>query len=109
MSSNGADMQSTNNQLIAIIEDLREKRAEVDRLIAKDEEEKQRITTDLRTLNEKLARLDEGLARKYSARQDYDKTISETENAFHKILESSKTLLTVLKKEQNTLVRKSGS
>lgn len=102
-------MQSTNNQLIAIIEDLREKRAEVDRLIAKDEEEKQRITTDLRTLNEKLARLDEGLARKYSARQDYDKTISETENAFHKILESSKTLLTVLKKEQNTLVRKSGS
>jgi len=101
-------MQSTNNQLITIIEELREKRAEVDSLITRDEEEKQRIVTNIRTLNEKLARLDEGLVRKYSARQDYDKTISETENAFQKILESSKVLLTVLKKEQNALVWKSG-
>jgi Sjoegren syndrome nuclear autoantigen 1 len=34
-----------------------------------------------------------------TARTDYDKTIQETEAAYLKILESSQTLLTVLKRE----------
>lgn len=34
-----------------------------------------------------------------AARSDYDKTIQETEAAYLKILESSQTLLTVLKRE----------
>ena len=36
-------------------------------------------------------------------RNDYDRTIAETEHAYSKILESSQTLLTVLKKESQTL------
>ena len=47
-----------------------------------------------------------GLNRKYAARSEYDKAICETENAFGKILESSKALLHVIKTEGNTLKAK---
>jgi len=40
------------------------------------------------------------------ARNDYDKTIQETEAAYLKILESSQTLLTVLKRESMGLTKK---
>ena len=49
-----------------------------------------------------------GLNKKYTARAEYDKAITETENAFGKILESSKTLLHVLRKESQTLKAKVG-
>lgn len=42
-----------------------------------------------------------------ASRNEYDKTISETEAAYLKILESSQTLLTVLKRETITLTKKS--
>lgn len=40
MSQQGATLQNYNNELVKCIEDLREKREEVNRSIAKDEEEK---------------------------------------------------------------------
>ncbi|KAF5826455.1 hypothetical protein DUNSADRAFT_3036 [Dunaliella salina] len=39
-------------------------------------------------------------------RQEYDKVIGETEGAYMKILESSQTLLTVLKREAMNIQRK---
>eukprot|EP01063_Lacrimia_lanifica_P034186 TRINITY_DN626_c0_g2_i1.p2 TRINITY_DN626_c0_g2~~TRINITY_DN626_c0_g2_i1.p2 ORF type:complete len:127 (+),score=57.77 TRINITY_DN626_c0_g2_i1:64-444(+) len=95
-----------NSELISHIEHMKERRADLDRFITKEEEEKARIVNDLRILNERLARIDEGLARKYAARQEYDKTIAETENAFSKIVDSSRTLLHVLKRESNSLSNK---
>jgi Sjoegren syndrome nuclear autoantigen 1 len=46
------------------------------------------------------------LDEKYKTRADFDKTIGETENAFVKILESSQTLLHVIKKESTSLNKK---
>ena len=43
--------------------------------------------------------INEGLIRKTTARNEYDKTIQETEAAYMKILESSQTLMHVLKRE----------
>ncbi|KAL3927938.1 MAG: hypothetical protein SGPRY_002601 [Prymnesium sp.] len=88
------------------IEDLREKREEVNRSIAKDEEEKAKIQNDLRILTERLARINDNLARKISSRNEYDKTIQETEAAYSKIMESSQTLLHVLKRESVNLTKK---
>jgi hypothetical protein len=48
----------------------------------------------------------ESLKDKYQARVEFDGTIAETEAAYNKILESSQTLLTVLKREQTALVSK---
>ena len=57
-------------------------------------------------LQDRLDELNASLKKKYTARAEYDKTISETEGAFVKILESSQTLLHVLKKEGATLSKK---
>ncbi len=44
--------------------------------------------------------------RQIASRNEYDKTIAETEAAYMKILESSQTLLNVLKRETVNLVKK---
>jgi len=46
------------------------------------------------------------LVKKYEAQEDFDRTIHDTEAAFMKILESSQTLLHVLKKEDTQLSKK---
>ena len=125
------------------IEDLREKREEVNRSILRDEEEKAKIQRELTKMTERLGKLNEDLARKMQvrrpwtgvgtpatrargahrpltythtftpgttttrqARVEFDQTIQETEAAYMKILESSQTLLGVLKRESTTLTRK---
>ena len=106
MAQEGATLQNYNNELVTCIEDLRSKREEVNKSIAADEEEKAKIQNDLRILTERLARRNDNLARKIASRNEYDKTIQETEAAYMKILESSQTLLHVLKRETVNLTKK---
>ena len=109
------------------IEDLCTKRDDLQRQIMIEEEEKHKLQNDIRVLSEKLAKINESLAKKISARNEFDKTIAETESAYMKvfikfyffllkinkiffyilfqILESSQTLLNVLKRESHTLKR----
>ena len=91
--------------MVKCIEDLREKREEVNRQILKEEEEKAKIQKDLSILTDRLQKLNESLTRKQQARNEYDKTIQETEAAYMKILESSQTLLHVLKRESVNLTK----
>ena len=106
MAQQGATLQNYNNELVKCIEDLREKREEINRQILKEEEEKAKIQRDLSNLTDKLSNINESLARKLQARNEYDKTIQETEAAYMKILESSQTLLHVLKREQTKIGKK---
>ncbi|KAG5191644.1 Deflagellation inducible protein,13 kDa [Tribonema minus] len=106
MAQQGATLQNYNNELVRCIEELREKREEVNRQILKEEEEKAKIQRDLSILTERLGRVNESLARKVTARNEYDHTIQETESAYMKILESSQTLLHVLKRETSNLSKK---
>ena len=106
MAQQGASLQNYNNELVKCIEDLREKREEVVRQILKDEEEKAKIQKDLSILTDRLGRINESLMKKGAARNEYDKTIQETEAAYMKILESSQTLLNVLKRESISLGKK---
>ncbi|XP_078061718.1 microtubule nucleation factor SSNA1-like [Mustelus asterias] len=103
MSQQGAALQSYNNELVKCIEDLCTKREELNQQILQEEEEKNKLQNDIRILTEKLATVNEGLARKMASRNEFDRTIAETEAAYMKILESSQTLLTVLKREAGTL------
>lgn len=69
-------------------------------------------------LNDRLSEVEENLARKYATREEYDKTIKDTELAYHKvaatpnaahlfqILESSQALLQLLKRETAALSNK---
>mmetsp|Transcript_20600 Transcript_20600/g.66732 ORF Transcript_20600/g.66732 Transcript_20600/m.66732 type:complete len:112 (+) Transcript_20600:66-401(+) len=106
MAQAGATLQNYNNDLVRCIEELREKREDLNRSVAQDEEEKAKIQNDLRILTERLARINDNLARKVASRNEYDKTIQETEAAYSKIMESSQTLLHVLKRESVNLTKK---
>eukprot|EP00435_Cladocopium_sp_Y103_P016703 s2972_g4.t1 len=106
MASQGATLQNYNNELVKSIEDLREKREELNRQILKEEEDKAKIQKELSILTDRLQKVNESLVRKTQARNEYDKTIQETEGAYMKILESSQTLLHVLKRETVNLTKK---
>ena len=109
MANQGASLQNYNNELVKCVEDLREKREEINRQILKEEEEKAKIQRDLSILTDRLSTINESLARKIQARNEYDRTIQDTEAAHMKILESSQTLLQVLKRETVNLVKKKQS
>ncbi|KAF4743342.1 syndrome nuclear autoantigen 1 [Perkinsus olseni] len=100
------DFLNYNSELVKCIEDLREKREELNRQILKEEEDKGKIQKELAVLTDRLQRINESLVRKTQARNEYDKTIQETEAAYMKILESSQTLLHVLKRESVNLTKK---
>merc|ERR1712060_502877 len=106
MASQGASLQNYNNELVKSIEDLREKREELNRQILKEEEDKAKLQKELSILTDRLQKINESLVRKTQARNEYDKTIQETEAAYMKILESSQTLLHVLKRETVNLTKK---
>ncbi|XP_042334434.1 Sjoegren syndrome nuclear autoantigen 1 [Sceloporus undulatus] len=105
MAQQGAALQGYNNELVKCIEDLCLKREELNKQIRQEEEEKAKLQNDIRILTERLARINENLARKMASRNEFDKTIAETEAAYMKILESSQTLLNVLRKEAGNLSR----
>ncbi|XP_791762.1 Sjoegren syndrome nuclear autoantigen 1 homolog [Strongylocentrotus purpuratus] len=103
MTQQAAALQSYNNELVKCIEELCLKRDDVHKQIKQEEEEKTKVQNDLRILTEKLAKLNESLAKKIATRNEYDKTIGETEAAYMKIIESSHSLLNVLQKEAAVL------
>jgi Sjoegren syndrome nuclear autoantigen 1 len=61
-------LSNYNQELVRCIEDLREKREEVNRSILRDEEEKAKIQRELTKLTERLGKLNEDLARKMQVR-----------------------------------------
>ena len=67
------------------IEDLCTKRDELQKQILNEEEEKAKIQNDIRILSERLAKINESLAKKIASRNEYDKTIAETEAAYMKV------------------------
>lgn len=83
----------------------------MDKQIQEDLSEKNQLEKQIATLTERLARINgrtysDSLNKKIIARNDYDKAIQETEGAYLKILESSQTLLHVLKRESLNLAKK---
>jgi Sjoegren syndrome nuclear autoantigen 1 len=106
MAAEGASLQTYNTELVKCIEDLRRRRDDVHREISRQEEAKAKIQQDLALMTKRLGELNEELAKNILTRNEYDRTIQETEGAYMKILESSQTLLQVLKRETVGLHKK---
>eukprot|EP00959_Pyramimonas_sp_CCMP1952_P205826 4304268-Pyramimonas_sp.AAC.2 len=85
MAAHGAALQNHNNELVKCLEDLRDKREEISKQITREEEEKSKIQNDLTVLTKRLAQINDSIARKVASRNDYDKTIQETEAAYLKV------------------------
>ncbi|KAK2535502.1 hypothetical protein Q9233_003799 [Columba guinea] len=99
MSGPGAALRSYNEELREGLAELRARREELSGRIRDEEAERARLQGRIWVLTERLARTSESLARNLAARSELDRTIAETEAAYGKILESSQTLLDVLKEE----------
>ena len=106
MANQGASVQKYVTDLVKILENLENSRDEIDAQINKEQAEKDEIEKNIETLNIELTSVVEALKKKYTALEEYNKTIEESEGAFNKIVESSQTLLHVTKKEKNTLAKK---
>jgi Sjoegren syndrome nuclear autoantigen 1 len=106
MAAQGAALQNHNNELVKCIEDLREKRDEVMKSLKEDETEKAKVQQDLAVLTKRLSQLNESISKKNDTKTEYEKVITETEAAYLKILESSQTLLSVLKREAVNIQKK---
>ncbi|OMJ85370.1 hypothetical protein SteCoe_13344 [Stentor coeruleus] len=105
MAAQGASLQNYNNQLISCLEELKDHRTSLDTQIEKEMGEKSAIEREISELTARLSQINESLSKKLITKQEYDKAISETEGAYLKILESSQTLLHVLKRETVNLSR----
>ena len=99
-------LNNTNTELVKMMDGIIKQKNEIQTLIDQEDEEKRQIEEQMRSLAERLDTLNGSLQKKYHTRQEYDKTINETQSAFNKILESSQTLLHVLKKEGAQLNKK---
>ena len=84
-----SSLQNYNTELIKMLDTIKENREEVQVEIDAEETEKRQIEEQMKLLGLRLQEINESLSKKYNTRNEFDKTISETENAFMKILESS--------------------
>ena len=98
MAQQGAALQTYNNELVKCLEELCER--EIDKEHA---ERKAVLDSQLIQLTAKINAMDASLARKLQTKEEYDKTIRESEEAYMKILESSQVLLNVVKKDTMNL------
>lgn len=71
--------------LFSGIEDLCSKRDELHKQILDEEEEKKKIQNDIKILTERLAKINESLSKKIASRNEFDRTIAETEAAYMKV------------------------
>ena len=99
---------------MSCLENLKEQRYAVEQDIQADMIEKTNVEKRIAVLTEKLAQVNgefylESLHKQIDVRNSYDRTIQETEGAYIKILESSQTLLHVLKRESVNLAKKAKS
>ncbi|XP_020293439.1 Sjoegren syndrome nuclear autoantigen 1 homolog isoform X1 [Pseudomyrmex gracilis] len=106
MSQHGAALQTYNQELVKLfvgLEEMKLKRSELQAQIEAQEEEKNNLQREIEKMSCKLTQLNDSLAKRISVRNEYDRTISDTETAYIKILESSQLLLNMIKKEAVSL------
>uniref|UniRef100_A0A6C0C3B3 Uncharacterized protein n=1 Tax=viral metagenome TaxID=1070528 RepID=A0A6C0C3B3_9ZZZZ len=99
-------MENYNTQLVNCIDEMHEKRKFIVKKIAKKEEKKTTLLETMTKLQKELTVIDEDLVKCKCVEIKYDQTIKETEIAYMKILESSQTLLHIIKRESNKISKK---
>ncbi|XP_076661735.1 uncharacterized protein LOC143365444 isoform X2 [Halictus rubicundus] len=88
---------------INCLEDMKSKRSELQIQIDSQEDEKNNLQREIEKLSYKLTRLNDSLSQRIAVRNEYDRTIADTETAYIKILESSQLLLNMIKREATNL------
>ncbi|KAK0182890.1 hypothetical protein PV327_000977 [Microctonus hyperodae] len=103
MSQHGAALQTYNQELVKCLEAMKMRRSELQAQIDAQEDEKNNLQREIEKMTYKLSRLNDSLEKRINARNEYDRTIADTEAAYMKILESSQILLNMIKREATSL------
>ncbi|XP_011049805.1 PREDICTED: Sjoegren syndrome nuclear autoantigen 1 homolog isoform X1 [Acromyrmex echinatior] len=103
MSQHGAALQTYNQELVKCLEEMKVRRFELQAQIESQEEEKNNLQREIEKMSCKLTQLNDSLTKRITIRNEYDRTIADTEAAYVKILESSQLLLNMIKKEAVSL------
>ncbi|XP_030767881.1 13 kDa deflagellation-inducible protein-like [Sitophilus oryzae] len=104
MSEHGSALQTYNQELVKCLEHLKLERNELVEVIRREEAEKMVLEKNIRILEDKLCNLQDRLQHHKKMCDNYDKTISETDMGYKKILESSLALLRSAQNETSKLV-----
>ena len=67
------------------LEEMKLRRTELQAEIESQEEEKNHLQREIEKLSYKLTRLNDSLTKKIAVRNDYDRTIADTETAYIKV------------------------
>jgi len=100
------NLQTSNESIQEYIKELRKKQLEGQKQIEKEEAEIKKTQGKITQYKEKEIIIKNSLAKKKAIMDRYIKAIKETEGAYMKILENSKTLLHVIKRENQTVINK---
>ncbi|XP_043509477.1 Sjoegren syndrome nuclear autoantigen 1 homolog isoform X2 [Frieseomelitta varia] len=84
MSQHGAALQAYNQELVKCLEEMKLRRTELQAEIESQEEEKNHLQREIEKLSYKLTRLNDSLTKKITVRNEYDRTIADTETAYIK-------------------------
>ena len=103
-----ASLQNYNTELVRSLEGIRERRENLLIDMKKDAESKNEIIQEIEKLNQELEELNSSIAKKEEIKSEYDKVINNTELAYYKLLEGSKVLLAILKRDEANLQKKLG-
>lgn len=103
MTQQGAILQGCNNELVKYMEDLCMQKKEIDQQIGKLIEDKTKIQNEIEMLTKQLESICESLLWKNTIQKKLDNILAEGIFAYDKILDSSRMLLSVLKKEIENL------
>lgn len=103
MAAQAVTFQGCNNELVSLIEEMKTRKLKVDNEICKLQQEKEKIAMDIKALTARLQNIDEVLKRRINAQQEYEKTIGETQAAYQRILDSSQTLVQVLRRQRDAI------
>eukprot|EP01134_Creolimax_fragrantissima_P002978 CFRG2978T1 len=98
MSKHAAALQAYNNDLVKGISEIKERRRKLEKEVEKDQAESDELHAELAILTGKIDVVKARLDAKQRKLDDVDKKIKQTEGAYLKIIESSQTLLEVLKR-----------
>lgn len=93
------------NQVVTILRNLKMRHEEIENVLSQKENEKNAIVEDINILTQRMKMLEKSISKKKIFYENYDKTLKDAENALSKINESTKTLLSVVKKENSNLIK----
>ena len=96
-------LNSFNNEFTKTLNELKEKRKRLIKRIKKEGDQATALNTKIQELQKEKVTLETSLTKKNKVLESMNTTITSTQTAYARIIETSHVLLTILKKDKNKM------